>query len=202
MLVLGYEHPLAIAKRYGTLDRLGGGRLILGVGVGSLREEFELLGAPFNDRGPRADDAIRALRAAMSARQPEYSGHYYRFSGFVIDPHAVQEQVPTWVGGNTSRAVRRATSLADGWAPAAMSPATLRARLDEHPPPHASFEVVVNPDEPLDPSAAPELAEDTIAALADAGATIVAVTVEHRSLLHYRERLVALSELGCFAVAR
>src|SRR3954465_2577250 len=50
VLVLGYHHPLAIAKRYGTLDVVCGGRLILGVGVGSLREEFELLGAPFDDR--------------------------------------------------------------------------------------------------------------------------------------------------------
>ncbi|HUF85414.1 MAG TPA: LLM class flavin-dependent oxidoreductase, partial [Acidimicrobiia bacterium] len=55
VLVLGYHHPLAIAKRYGTLDRISGGRLILGVGVGSLEEEFDLLGAPFEDRGERGD---------------------------------------------------------------------------------------------------------------------------------------------------
>ena len=51
VLVLGYHHPLEIAKRYGTLDQVSGGRLILGVGVGTLREEFDLLGAPFHDRG-------------------------------------------------------------------------------------------------------------------------------------------------------
>src|SRR3954447_11431082 len=49
VLVLGYHHPLAIAKRYGTLDAISNGRVILGVGVGSLREEFDLLGAPFDD---------------------------------------------------------------------------------------------------------------------------------------------------------
>src|SRR3954451_3086421 len=68
VLVLGYHHPLAIAKRYGTLDAVSGGRLVWGVGVGSLREEFELLGVPFDDRGARADDTMRALRAAMSKR--------------------------------------------------------------------------------------------------------------------------------------
>ena len=52
-LVLGYHHPLAIVKRYGTLDHVSGGRVILGVGVGSLKEEFDLLGAPFDDRGAR-----------------------------------------------------------------------------------------------------------------------------------------------------
>lgn len=71
VVVLGYHHPLAIAKRYGTLDRVSGGRLVLGVGVGSLEEEFALLGAEFADRGPRADDAMRALRASLSTEAPE-----------------------------------------------------------------------------------------------------------------------------------
>src|SRR5205085_10316821 len=74
VLVLGYHHPLAIAKRYGTLDVVTGGRVILGVGVGSLQEEFVLLGASFDDRGARADDAMRALRAALSQREPTYDG--------------------------------------------------------------------------------------------------------------------------------
>src|SRR5215475_9642840 len=55
VLVLGYHHPLEIVKRYGTLDVVSGGRLVLGLGVGSLKEEFELLGAAFADRGPRGD---------------------------------------------------------------------------------------------------------------------------------------------------
>ncbi|HVT20256.1 MAG TPA: TIGR03619 family F420-dependent LLM class oxidoreductase, partial [Mycobacteriales bacterium] len=90
VLVLGYHHPLEIAKRYGTLDVVSGGRLVLGVGVGTLKEEFDLLGAPFDDRGERADDAMRALRAALSQREPSYSGTHYSFEGLVIDPCAVQ----------------------------------------------------------------------------------------------------------------
>ena len=68
VLVLPYHHPLEIAKRYGTLDRVSNGRVILGVGVGTLKEEFDLIGAPFDDRGPRSDDALKALRASLSVR--------------------------------------------------------------------------------------------------------------------------------------
>src|SRR5664279_6498168 len=77
VLVLGYHHPLEIAKRYGSLDQVCDGRLVLGVGVGSLEEEFALLGAPFADRGARADDAMRALRAALSRHEPEFHGTFY-----------------------------------------------------------------------------------------------------------------------------
>src|SRR3954454_24580506 len=121
VLVLAYHHPLEIAKRYGTLDVVCGGRLILGFGVGSLKEEFDLLGAPFDDRGPRGDDALKALRAALSTSEPSYHGDFYDFEGLVIDPCARQERVPLWVGGRTLRSLRRATSLADGWAPFAVS---------------------------------------------------------------------------------
>ncbi|HLN43150.1 MAG TPA: LLM class flavin-dependent oxidoreductase, partial [Acidimicrobiales bacterium] len=77
VVVLGYHHPLELVKRYGTLDLVSGGRVVLGVGVGSLEAEFELLGAPFADRGERADDALRAIRASFSRRVPSYSGTHY-----------------------------------------------------------------------------------------------------------------------------
>jgi probable F420-dependent oxidoreductase len=99
VLVLGYHHPLEIAKRYGTLDRVSGGRVVLGVGVGTLKEEFDLLGAPYEDRGDRADDSLRALRASLSKAEPSYQGTYYDYRDVVVDPSAVQERVPIWVGG-------------------------------------------------------------------------------------------------------
>jgi probable F420-dependent oxidoreductase len=88
VLVLGYHHPLEIAKRYGTLDLVSGGRLILGVGVGSLREEFKLLDAPFADRGARADDALVALRASLSQEQPAYHGPHYDYGGWSGRPRS------------------------------------------------------------------------------------------------------------------
>jgi len=89
-LVLGYHHPLAIVKRYGTLDHVSGGRVILGVGVGSLKEEFDLLGAPFDDRGPRGDDALRALRTSLTSNEPVYDGEYFSYGGLTVDPCALQ----------------------------------------------------------------------------------------------------------------
>lgn len=81
VLVLGYHHPLEIAKRYGTLDRVSSGRLVLGVGIGSLAAEFELLGARFDKRGARADDALRALRAALSTESPATKDRSIPFPG-------------------------------------------------------------------------------------------------------------------------
>jgi probable F420-dependent oxidoreductase len=121
VLVLGYHHPLEIAKRYGTLDQVTNGRLILGLGVGSLREEFDLLGAPFDDRGARADDALRALRASLSDPRPHYDGAYYSYADVVLDPCARQDRVPFWIGGRTARSLRRAVELGEGWAPFGLS---------------------------------------------------------------------------------
>jgi alkanesulfonate monooxygenase SsuD/methylene tetrahydromethanopterin reductase-like flavin-dependent oxidoreductase (luciferase family) len=92
--VLGYHHPLEIAKRYGTLDLVSGGRLVLGLGVGSLQEEFELLGAMFDGRGAIADDALAALRASLSVPTPAYSGSHFSYEDVVVEPHAVQSRVP------------------------------------------------------------------------------------------------------------
>ena len=117
VLVLGYHHPLEIAKRYGTLDQVSGGRLILGVGVGSLREEFDLLGAAWDDRGARADEAMGALRAALATNRPVHQGNYYRYDSVVMDPCAAQPRVPIWVGGRTRRSLRRAVEFGDGWMP-------------------------------------------------------------------------------------
>ncbi|MGZ4714886.1 MAG: TIGR03619 family F420-dependent LLM class oxidoreductase, partial [Acidimicrobiia bacterium] len=130
VLVLGYHHPLAIAKRYGTLDAVSGGRLVLGVGSGSLEEEFDLLGAEFAGRGPRADDAMRALRASLSQPEPSYDGPHFSYTGFLVEPHAVQAHVPLWVGGRTARSLRRAVELGDAWAPFGLRTADLGELLD------------------------------------------------------------------------
>jgi probable F420-dependent oxidoreductase len=194
VLVLGYHHPLEIAKRYGTLDKVSNGRLILGVGVGSLKEEFDLIGAPFDDRGPRADDALRALRASLSVPEPAYHGEFYSFSGMVVDPCAVQDQVPIWIGGRTLRSLRRAITLADGWAPFNVSLAEVRdwlGRFEIRP----GFEVVLPPSSPLDPINEPERTRDTVADIAAHGGTIVSAILRHTSLQHYLENLQALAEL-------
>jgi probable F420-dependent oxidoreductase len=195
VLVLGYHHPLEIAKRYGTLDVVSGGRLVLGVGVGTLREEFDLIGAPFEGRGDIADDALRALRAALAQPEPSYDGTHFSFSGLVIDPCAVQAHLPIWIGGRTVRSLRRAVELADGWTPFAVSPQDVAEWLSRFEVPDG-FEVVLPPHRPLDPSGEPEQAAAELGTLADAGATIAKVSLVHHSLEHYLDQLAALAELA------
>jgi probable F420-dependent oxidoreductase len=198
VLVLGYHHPLAIAKRYGTLDVVSDGRLILGVGVGSLREEFDLLEAPFEDRGPRADDAMRAVRAALSSRAPEYSGTHYEFSGFLVDPCAQQAEVPMWVGGRSYRSLRRAVELGDGWAPFGLRTGEIEAALTRARATPAwdarlrPVEVILQNERPFDPGAEPERVREQVARLVAAGATALNVRFVHHSPAHYKEQLAAL----------
>jgi probable F420-dependent oxidoreductase len=202
VLVLGYHHPLAIAKRYGTLDGISGGRLVLGVGVGSLEEEFDLLGASFDDRGERADDALRALRASLSQPEPSYSGPHYEYEGLVVDPHAVQDHVPIWVGGRTARSLRRAVELADGWAPFGLATADLAAMLDRARGSDAwgrrdtPLELVLQNERPLDPGGEPDRVAERLERFRDLGTTILSVRFVHHSVEHYLEQLAAMAELA------
>ena len=194
VLVLGYHHPLEIAKRYGTLDVVSGGRLVLGVGVGSLEAEFDLIGAPFADRGSRADDALRALRASLSQREPEYHGEHYDFDGFVIDPAASQEHVPIWVGGRTMRSLRRAVTLGDGWNPFAVRATQAQEWLAKVDVPEG-FDVILPAVKRVEPIAEPDRTQEILAETAACGATIAYATFRHETLTDYLEKLEALAGL-------
>jgi len=201
VLVLPYHHPLAIAKRYGTLDVLSGGRLVLGVGVGTLEEEFALLGAEFAGRGARYEDGLRALRAAFGRHTPAYAGTHYRFDGFVVDPRGVQVRVPIWLGGRSPRSLRRALELGDGWDPFRLTFEELAALLRRAREWRvwrertAPFDVVLAPDRLLDPTRAAEgrALIDLVASYRDLGATVMNLRFAHRSLPHYLEQLEAFA---------
>ncbi|MGP4044144.1 TIGR03619 family F420-dependent LLM class oxidoreductase [Streptomyces sp. 2A115] len=114
--VVGLRHPLLTAKQYATLDHLCGGRLILGVGAGHVREEFEALGVDFERRGFVLDESIDALRSALGADEfPSHHGKLYDFEGLGQRPRPTQSRVPFWVGGSSPAAVRRAAVRGDGW---------------------------------------------------------------------------------------
>ncbi|MFF5534126.1 TIGR03619 family F420-dependent LLM class oxidoreductase [Streptomyces cinerochromogenes] len=116
--VVGLRHPLLTAKQYATLDHLSGGRLVLGVGAGHVREEFEVLGVDFERRGAVLDESIDALRAALGPEEfPEHHGKRYDFAGLGQRPRPAQPYVPLWVGGSSPAAVRRAALKGDGWLP-------------------------------------------------------------------------------------
>jgi probable F420-dependent oxidoreductase len=197
VIVLGYHHPLAVVKEYGTLDRICAGRLILGVGVGSLREEFDLLGAGFGGRGARADDALRAIRACFGRLEPAYHGSVFDIQGFLVEPCGVQAHLPIWVGGRTRRSLRRALELGDGWAPFRVAAADAAAMLrDASLPRPASFEVVLRPEPPLDPGRDPGRVRQELDFHKKAGATALALRFEHRSLDHYLDQLAAMQEIA------
>lgn len=186
VLVLGYHHPVALAKSYGTLDRLSGGRAILGVGVGSLREEFDLLGVEWADRGAEADAALRRLRTAWG--QPVVDG-------LAIDPHATTTDLTVWVGGRTLRSLRRAVDLGNGWMPFGLSPDTITEYLARHPVP-PGFEVVLSTGRACDPLGDRDGTRRQLERLRAAGATLVTCVVRADGPDHYRDQLRALHEIG------
>ena len=198
VLVLGYHHPLEIAKRYGTLDTVSGGRVILGLGVGSLKEEFELLGAPFDDRGARADDALAALGASLSVAEPEYRGRFHDYSDVIVRPHAVQDRVPLWIGGRTRRSLRRALDHGDGWVPFGLTLPELESMLAgvAEAISSSSFDVVLSPDRVLDPLGDPTATVRALDAVARAGATITGVSITARDASHYCDQLAELRDLA------
>lgn len=195
VLVLGYHHPLEIAKRYGTLDRVSGGRVVLGLGVGSLEEEFRLLGAAFEGRGAIADEALAALRASLSRREPAYHGEHFDYEGLVVEPHAVQDRVPLWIGGRTPRSLRRAVAYGDGWVPFGLPLDRLGEMVGAASLP-GGFEVVLSAGRPLDPSGDPDGASEALRKVSAAGATLVSVSLTAESAGHYVEQLEALAAIA------
>jgi probable F420-dependent oxidoreductase len=131
VIVLPYHNPLAIAKQYATLDRLSGGRVLLGVGTGHLKPEFRALGAPFQERGAATDEYISIIKALWMNEEASFDGQYFAFNKMRLAPRPVQQpQPPIWVGGNSRRAARRAAELGDGWVPFDVTPEDVRDRLD------------------------------------------------------------------------
>lgn len=204
VLVLGYSHPLEICKRYGTLDRLSGGRVVLGLGVGSLKPEFDLLGlggAEFAERGERGDDALRAIRASFGRRLPEYHGAHYDYSGFIIDPCGIQQEVPFWIGGRSRRSLRRAVELGEGWMPFGLGHEELKATIawaKELPAWQARarpVDLVLRNERRVDPMAEPGEAADLIGGLFAMGASYYSADLKASSRQHYIEQLEALALL-------
>lgn len=124
VLVIPYRHPLVTAKTLATIDVLSGGRVILGAGVGWLREEFEALGAPpFEERGAVTDEYLAVMRAAWTRDPVTFEGRYCTVREVHALPKPAQRGgIPVWIGGHTEAALRRAGTLGDAWHPIALRP--------------------------------------------------------------------------------
>lgn len=118
VLILPQRNPLVLAKEVATLDRLSGGRMILGIGTGWLKEEFDALGVPFAKRGRRADDYVAAMRALWTEEKASHESEFTRFRDCVLRPRPAQASVPIHVGGHSDAAAKRAGRLGDGFFPA------------------------------------------------------------------------------------
>jgi probable F420-dependent oxidoreductase len=133
VLVLPYRHPLHWAKIAATIDHLSRGRLILGVGVGWMGEEFDALAAPFKERGAVSDEQLELVDRVWREERPRWDGQYYRFGEIGFAPKPLQKpRMPIWVGGEGVAAQRRAARYGDAWFPyfVRVTPAALAAGFE------------------------------------------------------------------------
>jgi len=150
--ILPLRHPLAVARMAMTLDRLSNGRLIFGIGLGWLEEEFEAVGIDFATRGARTREYVRAIRALWTESEPIFSGRFVSFGPLKFEPKPIQAPHPPIVfGGESAAALTRAAVLGDGWygvghtpESAARQVARLRVLLAEAGRADAAFEVTVS----------------------------------------------------------
>ena len=130
VVVLPYRNPLITAKEVATLDVLSRGRVIMGVGVGHYKPEFQTLNIPYETRGAVADECLGVLRRLFAEDAVTHHGRFFNFDEMVLDPKPVRRHVPVWVGGNTKAAARRAFTLGEGWMPFQLTGAEFQEQLD------------------------------------------------------------------------
>jgi probable F420-dependent oxidoreductase len=119
VLVVPHRPAVLAAKMLATLDVLSGGRLVVGIGAGWLKTEFDaVVGTPFAERGAVTDEYIDAFRVLWTERSPRFAGRYTSFDGIVFEPKPVQlPHPPIWIGGESGPAVRRAARVGNAWYP-------------------------------------------------------------------------------------
>ncbi|HEU5369963.1 MAG TPA: LLM class F420-dependent oxidoreductase [Ktedonobacterales bacterium] len=133
VLVLPYRHPLYWARVAVSIERLSKGRLIMGVGVGWMQEEFAALGVSFKDRGHMTDEQLQIIQRLWSEEHASFSGQFYRFDDLAFHPKPLQQpRIPIWVGGEGTAAQRRAAQYGDAWFPyfVEITPAELKVGYD------------------------------------------------------------------------
>ena len=124
VMVVPHRHPVLTAKMLATVDVLSDGRLIVGCGVGWLKEEFEAVGAPpFADRGRVTDEYIDAFKELWTKDAPSFRGNHARFDNILFAPKPVRKpHPPIWIGGESPLALKRVVRAGDGWYTASNNP--------------------------------------------------------------------------------
>jgi probable F420-dependent oxidoreductase len=124
VVVMPVHEPVLLAKQVATLDRLSGGRVILGLGVGAYREEFEAVRPVVRQaaRGEMVEEGMRGLRLLFAERRASFAGRHYAFQDVEMYPKPLQEPLPIYSAGNADGSIRRAAELCQGWLPAGIGP--------------------------------------------------------------------------------
>ncbi len=130
------RNPLLMAKQVATLDRISGGRVVFGVGHGWIREESEIMGAPFAQRVKIASETVRALKTLWSEEKASFSGEFIQFPEVYCNPKPVQNPLPVLIGSgndqtNNTPILRRVAKIADGWLPSMLSVQQMKEQLAE-----------------------------------------------------------------------
>ncbi len=129
--ILPLQHPIVTAKALATMDWLSSGRVTVTFAVGWLKEEFDLLGVPFHERGRMSDEYMEAIIELWTQENPVYQGRYVAFRDVAFEPKPVQKpHLPVWMGGDSDGALRRTARFASGWWPFLTRPEDLPARID------------------------------------------------------------------------
>jgi probable F420-dependent oxidoreductase len=130
VLIASWHHPVNTAKALATLDVLNGGRTIVGIGTGWMREQFEILGAPFETRGARTTEYIALLKHLWTEDLIDFQGEHFQFGGFKFYPKPVRKpSIPIWCGGKSEGVLRRVAAVGDGWHPLYITPEELEEKL-------------------------------------------------------------------------
>lgn len=198
ILILPERNPVVLAKELATLDYLSSGRVILGVGIGWLKEEFEALGIPFERRGQRAEESIAAMRALWSQQRAGFDGATVQFRDVYLRPQPRAGTIPIHIGGHSEIAARRAGRIGDGFFPFGVDRGelahlveTMRTAAEEAARDPSPIEVTVSSY-----CIATEEAVAEVQALADLGATRVVIPAAlfqgdiGAALLHYGEHVI------------
>ena len=132
VLVVPQRNPLEVAKAVATVDMLSGGRFLFGVGVGWLKEEFDVLGENFSERGQRTREYIKIMKALWQGGPIGFEGQFFQFPAVHAVPTPVRKPHPPIIfGGESLAAMKRVADLGDGWQPGAMPLETLRGKLQQ-----------------------------------------------------------------------
>jgi probable F420-dependent oxidoreductase len=128
VVVAPLHSPAVLAKRVSTIDNLSGGRMLLGLGIGWQREEYEAVGAPFRQRGARLEECMGAMRALWTQSPATFEGEHFAFRRVYSTPQPARGAVPIVLGGNSDAALDRAARIGDGWFPFTIGPDEFAAK--------------------------------------------------------------------------